>query len=272
MVFLPIIILAIVQGLTEFLPVSSSGHLVLVHAFFDDAKSWDEKLVLDVAVHVGTLLSVLLYFRADVAKMLLGALSWLKGDFKSEGGMLNFYIIIASIPVIAGGLAMNIIKPEILKTVEVMAWATIVFGILLWIADRCPRSDKTVGDMNFKDALLIGLAQSLALIPGTSRSGITMTAARFLGYSRPESAHFSLLLAIIAISGAGAIGGLELVKNQSLDLGPDVALAVLLSFLSGWFSIAVMMKFLENASFTFFAVYRILLGCALLALIYQVGA
>jgi undecaprenyl-diphosphatase len=272
MIFLPIIILALVQGLTEFLPVSSSGHLVLVHAFFDAAKSWDEKLILDVAVHVGTLLSVLLYFRADVAKMLLGALSWLKGDFKTEGGKLNFYIIIASIPVIAGGLAMSIIKPEILKTVEVMAWATIVFGVLLWVADRSPRSDKTVENMNLKDAILIGLAQSLALVPGTSRSGITMTAARFLGYSRPESAHFSLLLAIIAISGAGAIGAIDLVQNETLDLGPDVALAVALSFLSGWLAISIMMKFLEKASFTLFAVYRILLGCALLALVYQVGA
>jgi len=269
---LPIIILALIQGLTEFLPVSSSGHLVLVHAFFDDAKSWDEKLILDVAVHVGTLLSVLVYFRTDVLKMLCGALNWLKGDFKSEGSRLNLFIIIASIPVLAGGLAMSILKPDILKTVEVMAWATILFGILLWVADRAPRTDKTVSDMNFKDAILIGLAQTLALIPGTSRSGITMTAARFLGYSRPESAHFSLLLAIIAIAGAGTIGALDLVQNQHLELGPDVAIAVLLSFLAGLLAISVMMKFLEKASFTLFAVYRVILGCALLATVYWVGA
>ncbi len=269
MTLLPIIILALIQGLTEFLPVSSSGHLVLVHHIFDSGKNWDQRLIMDVAVHVGTLFSVLVYFRKDVLSMLTGALDWTKRDFKTEGAQLNIHLLIASIPVIAGGFALHILKPDWLTLLQVMAWSTIIFGILLWIADRTPQTAKTLRDMSLKDAALIGLAQTLALIPGTSRSGITMTASRFLGYSRTQSARFSLLLAIIAISGAGTIAGLELWQSGDIELGFDALLAAVLSFLAGWLSIALMMKWLERSTFTVFAVYRVILGVALLAIIYN---
>ena len=268
MVYLPLIILALIQGLTEFLPVSSSGHLVLVHHIFNGIENWDERLIMDVAVHVGTLFSVLVYFRRDVLKMLKGLLDWIKRDFKSEGSKLNLHVLLASLPVIFAGFALHVLKPDWLLLLEVMAWSTIIFGILLWIADRAPKSDKTLKDMDLKDALLIGLAQTLALIPGTSRSGITMTAARFLGYKRTESAHFSLLLAIIAISGAGAIGGVELIESGNAELRLDALLAIALSFLSGLLAISLMMKWLERSTFTVFAIYRIILGCALLGIIY----
>lgn len=256
------------QGLTEFLPVSSSGHLILVHAAFDQAKDWDQRLILDVAVHAGTLLSVLVYFRRDVLKMALGLLSWAKGDFKSEGAALNIYVLLASIPVILAGFALNAIKPSWLLLVEIMAWSTLIFGIVLWIADKKGTQDKSLKDINLKDALIIGLAQTLALIPGTSRSGITMTAGRFLGYSRTESAHFSLLLAIIAIAGAGTLAGIELIQSGSVDLGLDALIAAAVSFITAWLSIAIMMKWLEKSSFTPFAIYRIILGIVLLAGLY----
>lgn len=269
MALLPLIILALIQGLTEFLPVSSSGHLVLVHGFLGGAEDWDQRVILDVAVHVGTLFSVLLYFRKDVIEMLLGFLKWFKGDFKSEGGKLALYIVTASIPVIIAGLVLHILKPSWLDLVEVMAWATIIFGIVLWWADRQPVRLNSLEAMNFKHALFIGLAQVLALIPGTSRSGITMTAARFLGYSRDQAAHFSLLLAIVAISGAGTLAGKELVESGDVSLGMDVLIALVISFIAGWLSIAVMMKWLERSSFTVFALYRVVLGVLLLAGIYS---
>jgi undecaprenyl-diphosphatase len=249
--------------------VSSSGHLVLVHAFFDGAQSWNERVILDVAVHVGTLFSVLVYFRRDVACMARGVLDWALGDFKSAGGRLNAHILVASVPVIVVGFSLHMMKPDWLLLVEVMAWSTIIFGVLLWVADRRAVTVERLEDMRLRDAVIIGLAQALALVPGTSRSGITMTAARFLGYSRSDAARFALLLAIIAIGGAGTLGAVELYESGDARLGLDVLLAAVISFFAGWGSIAVMMKWLEKASFTIFAVYRVILGVALLGLIYS---
>ncbi|MBX2834291.1 MAG: undecaprenyl-diphosphate phosphatase [Micavibrio sp.] len=266
---LPIIILALVQGITEFLPVSSSGHLVLVHAFLGGGEAWAERIVMDVSVHVGTLFAVLLYFRNDVKAMICGFLGWFKGDLKSAGGSLAVSIALASIPVLVAGLVLHLFKPAWLDRVEVMAWATIVFGIVLWVADRRPQKINSLDGMSFVHALIIGAAQALALIPGTSRSGITMSAARFLGYSRAEAARFSLLLAIIAISGAGALAGIELAESGDARLGFDALLAGFIAFITAWVAIAAMMKWLEKASFTVFAVYRLILGAALLVAIYS---
>ncbi|MCB9983808.1 MAG: undecaprenyl-diphosphate phosphatase [Rhodospirillales bacterium] len=267
MTMLPLIILALTQGITEFLPISSSGHLILVHQLFGDLKSWENRLVLDVAVHIGTLLSVLVYFRKDIYKMLLGIKNILRGDTTSQDARLNFYIIAASIPVIIAGLILHLTQPSWLLLLNIVALTTLIFGVLLWVADRRSAASKTLEELTFKDALLIGLAQMLALIPGTSRSGITMTAARFLGYSRTESAHFSLLLAIIAIAGAGTIAGLELYQSGDMVLGLDALIAATISFIAGWLSISLMMKWLERASFKPFAIYRIILGIALLIII-----
>lgn len=267
MALFPLVILALVQGVTEFLPISSSGHLLLVHKLSGNGSTWQNHLVLDVAVHIGTLLSVMLYFRKDVITMFCGLKSWLTCDFKSEGSRLNAYILLASLPVIIAGLTLHILQPAWLLMLNVMALATLVFGILLWIADRIPAQDKTLKDLSLKDALIIGCAQAIALIPGTSRSGITMTASRFLGYSRTESAHFSLLLAIIAITGAGMIGTLQLLKSDNIHLGLDALLAAFIAFIAGWISIALMMKWLEKCSFAPFAIYRIILGMALLIIL-----
>lgn len=270
MPLLHILILALIQGITEFLPVSSSGHLVLAGAFLNHGsmEAWEQHMLLDVAVHVGTLFSVLLYFRADVVKMFLGLKSWACGDFSAEGSRLNINVLVGSLPVIAAGFALHVWQPTWLLAVEIVAWTTLIFGIVLWLADRVPQRDKAVRDMGWGDALLIGIAQILALVPGTSRSGITMTAARFLGYSRTESAHYSLLLAMVAISGAGVLGGKDLLEADNLQMTYDVFLAMGLAFVSGWAAIALMMRWLERTSFVPFAVYRIVLGLVLLGVIY----
>ena len=265
-----LLILALVQGITEFLPISSSGHLVLVHGFYDgDTGNARENLLLDVAVHVGTLFSVLLYFRRDVLAMIMGLKDWATGNYKSEGAKLDLYVLIASVPVIIAGFILHKLDPSFLRAVEIMAWATLVFGVLLWWVDVKRPVQKDIHAMTMRDALLIGLAQTLALVPGTSRSGITMTAARWLGYNRTESAHFSLLLAIVAITGAGTLASLDLLESGNLAFTLDALMAATLAFGAGWVSIALMMTWLQRATFTPFAVYRVLLGSLLLILIYS---
>ena len=261
-----IIILAIVQGITEFLPVSSSGHLLLTHHLLEGGAAslcWEENRIFDVAVHVGTLASVLVYFRRDLIVMAHGL-----RDFNSKGFRLMMMVGLASLPVIAGGLVMQMTKPSFLCLIETMAWTTLIFGALLMFADYRP-ARKTLEDLRWKQALLIGLAQVLSLVPGTSRSGITMTAGRFLGYTRTEAARFSLLMSIIASAGAGVVGGADLVKSGNVTLGTDAVLAVGLSFIAGLGAISFMMRWLQKSTFAIFAIYRIILGLALLGLIYS---
>lgn len=263
-----IVILALIQGITEFLPVSSSGHLVLFHSIVEQGATteglWGKSLTLDVAVHVGTLFSVLLYFRKDILSMLCGL-----GRKGTSGQKTAFNILWASLPVIAAGYVLHLYEPSWVRSVELTAWCTVLFGLLLWVADRQKISDQKIEQMGGKQAIFIGLSQILALVPGTSRSGITMTAARFLGFSRTEAARFSLLLAVIAISGAGTLAGIDLWQSGDLSLGLDVFLAVILSFFAGWCAIALMMRWLEKATFMPFVCYRMALGLLLLGLIYS---
>lgn len=265
-----ILILALIQGITEFLPVSSSGHLTLYHGLIDTGQT-DLALnrTIDIAVHVGTLFAVLLYFRADVMKMLCAALCVFKRDSKSSDGLrLIGLVLIGSLPVIAAGFALHLWQPDWLQAIEVVAWTTLIFGIALLWADKKFPEKRDVESMSYKDAAFIGLAQILALIPGTSRSGITMTAARMIGFSRREAAHYSLLLAMIAISGAGLLGGLDVIQSGDIVLAGDVLLAAGLAFISGYAAIALMMRWLERAGFAPFAYYRMALGGVLLTLIY----
>lgn len=260
-----ILILALVQGISEFLPISSSGHLVLTHALLGNAQNnmcWQTNRVLDVAVHVGTLLSVLVYFRKDIFKILKNIT---KPGSDSFG--LGANIMLASLPVVIIGFIFQKIQPDFVCLLEIMAWMTIIFGLVLYFADKF-KDTKSLMAMSKKESLVIGLSQALALIPGVSRSGITMTSARFLGFSRVDAAKFSLLLSIIAISGAGLLGGMETYKSDNAQLGMDVVLAIILSFLSGLIAIHLMMKWLSKATFKPFVIYRIILGTFLLVLIY----
>lgn len=262
-----IIILALVQGITEFLPISSSGHLVLVHQLTGNGGTnlcWEQNRMMDMAVHVGTLFAVLLYFRKDVVSMTYGL-----GQPNSDGRNLFKYIIIASLPVLAVGYLIEKLQPSLLCLVEVMAWMTLIFGIVLGVADKYCRAYKTIKDMTGRRALLIGFAQALALVPGVSRSGITMTAGRVLGFQRAETAHFSLLLAIVAISAAGGLMTLDLIQTGDFRLGIDVLIGVALSFVTGYLAIYLMMAWLSRASFMPFAIYRVLLGGGLLIALYS---
>lgn len=275
MPLLHLLILSLVQGITEFLPISSSGHLALFHAAYPLSENAEyNDLLIDVAVHVGTLLAVLLYFRGDVASLFRSAVSLLLFFTKSEdnqrgkGSNVASLIVIASLPVIICGFVLYGMYPAWLRDPLVVGWCTVIFGVMLYIADKFGQNEREFDDLRARDALYIGLAQVLALIPGTSRSGITMTMARFLGIKRTDCARFSLLLGIVAISGAGVLGGRDLLQSGDLSAGFDVFAAVVLSFISGYVSIALMMKWLAKASFTPFVVYRLILGIGLLALIY----
>ncbi len=264
-----IIILALVQGVTEFLPISSSGHLLIVHDLTQDSVSgdhWGEELTMDIAVHVGTLFSVLLYFRKDIFSVVSGVFAAARDRKGSQGLSLGINVLAASLPVIAAGLILQIYEPYFLRNMAIVGWTTLAFGVLLWAADRYFPDAGRLEKMPLRHALLVGLCQAVALIPGVSRSGITMTAGRALGYGRTESARFSLLLAIVAISGAGLVQGVELAHARNLDLGMDVLLAAFLAFLAGWAAIALMMRWLARATFTPFAVYRVALGVLLIYL------
>ena len=259
MTLIQIIVLSLIQGLTEFLPVSSSAHLILGSKVF----SWpDQGLVFDVATHLGTLLAVLVYFRKDIWGMIT---PWFVGG---EGGaasrQLGLTLIVASIPaILAGGLLHGWIESS-LRDVRVIAYSTIGFGLLLWWADaRFPRNKK-LAEMNMKSGLLIGLAQMLALVPGTSRSGITMTMGRMLGFDADTAARFSFLLSIPIIAAAGAYGLMRLLMNDAPIDGFQFGLAILLSAIAGWLCITAFLALLKRVGLVPFVIYRLALGLALL--------
>lgn len=227
----------------------------------------DQGLIIDIAVHVGTLLAVTLYFWRDVARVAVGSvrLATFRGG---PDARLAIMLLIATIPVVLVGFLARDIVSTVFRSVELIAWTTIGFGLLLWLADRVGMTVQRVEHIGAFGALAIGLAQVLALIPGTSRSGITMTAARFLGMERPEAARFSLLLSIPTILGAGTLAGFEVWEAGDIQLGYDALIAVGLSFAAGFVSIAVMMRWLRTAGFGPFVIYRIALGILLLWWVY----
>ncbi len=263
-----IVVLALVQGITEFLPVSSSAHLILVPL----VTGWpDQGLIVDIAVHVGTLFAVLLYFRRDVAGIAAGGLSLLTGRVE-PGGRLALQVALASVPIFAAGFLIKDLafgaERDLELLVTVLAATSIGFGLLLYVADRVGAVAGTVERMSYRDALVVGLFQALALIPGTSRSGACMTAGRFLGMGRSEAARFALLLSIPAILGAGALTALELARIGDVALTRDALVAAALAFVSALAAIALMMRWLKHADFTPFVVYRVGLGIVLLFLLH----
>lgn len=269
MPLLHIVILALVQGATEVLPVSSSAHLLIVHALLGE-DGQQENLIIDIALHVGTLVAVLFYFRRDLWTLVENMPRWLDKSRRSEGdktgAKIVLNVIIASLPVIVAGLLIHIYDPSWSRSLAILPWGLIGFGILLWIADRFMPSDLELGAMTWKKALFIGMAQILSLVPGTSRSGVTMTAARFMGFRRVEAARFSLFLAIVAISGAGVLGGIGLLEENNAGLTSAALIGAAISCAASWVAIVVLMRWLATASFTPFVIYRILLGIALLAM------
>ena len=265
MPLLHLAVLAFIQGITEFLPVSSSAHLVLVPKFLDMP---DQGLLLDVAVHVGTLGAVMLYLWRDMISMLSGIGQVMRGR-NAPGIRLLGFMVLGTLPVIGAGFAMNSYYPEGIRSIEVIAWATLGFGVLLLITDQIGMTLRRIEHLGFGDVLVIGIAQVLALIPGTSRSGICMTAARVLGMERADAARFSMLLSIPAILGAGTLKGYELWKSGDAALTSDAFVGAGMSFIMALIAIALMMAWLKRASFTPFAIYRIILGGALVGYTYN---
>ena len=269
MALLHVFVLAVVQGLTEFLPVSSSGHLVLVWEGVDYAglevpqESEQSRLLLDIAVHLGTLLAVCLYYYRDLGAMAGGFFALLTGRI-TPGARLAFLVAVASIPLGLVGYFFFGQIADYLHNIEVVAWTTIFFALVLYVTDRIGMTLRRIEHMSIWAAVLIGCCQVLALIPGTSRSGITMSAARLLGFERTEAARFSLLMAIPAIAGPGLLLGRKFYETPDLQFGAEVALAAGVSFIVAFATIALMIRWLQYAGFTPFVVYRLLLGAALL--------
>ena len=257
-----LMILALVQGLTEFIPVSSSAHLILPAQVFEGFE--DQGTGIDVAAHIGSLGAVMLYFRREVADLIRGAGQVARLRPAAEGRLL-LLLVAATVPFlfVAAGLALSG-AADALRSPIVIAWASIGFGILLWLADRTPQRIAALPE-RFGPAVTIGLAQCLALIPGTSRSGITMTAARFLGYDRTEAARFSMLLSIPTIAASGLYLATDLGEGGGTALLPALIVAAL-SFAAAYAAIGIFLRLTRSVSYTPFVIYRIALGALLLVM------
>jgi undecaprenyl-diphosphatase len=267
-----LVLVAIVQGITEFLPISSSAHLILAPKV---TGSVDQGPLIDVAVHVGTLIAVLIAFRRDVAEGFVGLGDLARGRFGTDAARLARNIIVATIPLVVIGFVLHEIgimdwvrSDENNRAFKVIGWTTLIFGVLLYIADTYAPTRRRLEDTRFGGAIAVGLAQAVALIPGTSRSGITMTAARFLGLSRTEAARFSMLLAIPAIIAGGIIGALDIVESGNMQLGLDALIAAGLSCIAALIAIKLFMGYIAGATMTPFVIYRLILGSVLLGIAY----
>lgn len=262
-----IIVLSVVQGITEFLPISSQAHLILVPRL----TGWcDQGLTMDIAVHVGTLAAVVVFFWRECLAMGRGALNLLRGRVTAEG-RLFLLIVLATLPVLAAGYVVKQTMGTDLRSLKVIAWATLGWGLALWFADRWGLRVRRVEHMTWDTALIIGVFQAFALVPGTSRSGVTMIAARLLGFERTDAARFSMLLAIPVILAAGTLAGLDIAHAGNLHLTRTALLAAGITFVCALVAIALLLGWLRRATFTPFVVYRVVLGLALLGAVYLYG-
>jgi undecaprenyl-diphosphatase len=261
------LVLGLLQGLTEFLPVSSSAHLSLAPYLF----GWqDPGLSFDVALHFGTLIAVLWFFRKEWAKLIGAAVSIItsrKVDTVEKKRVV--FLIIATIPGAIGGLLLEKKAETAFRAPALTAIALIVMGIILWLVDRIASQERKVENMTWVDALVIGCAQVVALIPGVSRSGSTITAGRALKFDRESAAIFSFLMSMPIIAAAVVLKGPEVLRTGGF--GIEVLVGVLASAISGWLAISVLLRYVSRHSYGVFALYRILLGLAVLAVVYTRG-
>ncbi len=259
-------IVAIIQGLTEFLPISSSGHLILLPEL---TGLDDQGQLIDVAVHVGTLFAVVLYFWSDVRGGVIGLGSLARGRVDTPGAKLALGLIIATIPTVLFGAFLHFTGlSDALRSMTVIGWTMLGFGIVLYIADQWGPTRKDIGDWGVKDAIILGLWQMLALIPGTSRSGITITGARQLGYTREEGARIAMLMSIPTIMASGLLLGAEMAVEANAAVMRDAAIAAGLAFASALLALTLMMRLLRSVSFTPYVIYRVILGVVLLVIAY----
>ena len=248
-----VLILAIIQGITEFLPVSSSSHLILISNYINFN---NQNLSIDVSLHVGSFLAVITYFFKDIINF-----------FRDK--KLFYKILLSSFPVMVIGYVLvkyNFI--DTLRNIELIAWTTIIFGILLYIADKFKLQKKINNDLNYKSAIFIGFFQVLSLIPGVSRSGITITAARFLKFERYDSAKISFLLSIPTLGAVSIFGVNNLINSESFEFSFLNLLSITLSFMFSLITIKFFLSFIQKFSLKIFVIYRIFLGLILLYLSY----
>jgi len=272
------IVLGLVQGLSEFLPISSSGHLLLVPWLF----GWDDfqgdegvEKAFDVALHIGTLVAAIVYFRRDIARYVGAGVSLIarrRGRLGGPGstdrdGRVAWLLVLSSLPAAAVGAVFEETIDERLGTPTIIAVSLIVFGVLLGVADKAA-GHRQVDNYTLKDALVVGAAQALALNPGTSRSGITMTAARQIGFDRDSAARLSFLMMIPVTAGAVA---LKMVKLASDGIPPGLAtpmvVGVVTSGVSGWVAVWGLLRLVRTRTFTPFVVYRVVLGVVVLGIV-----
>ena len=265
--FYHLLSLALIQGITEFLPISSSGHLILLPSFTNFP---DQGLLIDVSVHVGTLLAVVIYFFRDSLSILKGVSDLVTGNRHSVPAQLTKFLIWATIPVIILGLILKITDIiDLLRNIKVIGWTMIIFGIFLYLADHFSFSKKINLNYSIKDALIMGLWQSAALIPGTSRSGATITAARILGYKRKSAARIAMLMSIPTILASGSLEIIDVWHKADFNHFNDAVIVICLSFIFAFLTLTIMMRLLNSISFTPYVIYRILLGVLLLAIAYN---
>lgn len=262
MTLFQLLIVAIVQGVTEFLPVSSSGHLILLPALTGTP---DQGLAIDVAVHVGTLLAVIIYFWSDVKTAAGGVLRLFQGRIDTPGAFLALCLMVATIPALIVGFAIKATGlDEAMRSAALIGWTMLIFGLVLYWADRFGGTARTAKEWTLKHAALMGLAQCLALIPGTSRSGITITAARQLGYEREGAARLAMLMSIPVILASGAVLSVDIIGETNWALARDASIAACFAFVSALAALFLMMRLLRSVSFTPYVIYRVVLGIGLL--------
>ena len=250
--FIEILILSAVQGISEFLPISSSAHLILVSNLYDLKSS---SLLIDISLHLGSLLAIIFFFRKDLI------------DLRNNKKILSL-IIVGSIPLIIFGYILHSTELiHLLRNIKVIAWTTLIFGIILFFADQRKINQNIHTNLNIKSIIFIGIFQILALVPGVSRAGITMTAARFLKFNRVDSSKISFLLPIPALAGASFLG-LKNAFNQSIELNYLIIVAVILSFLFSYITVKFFLNYINKFSLNIFIIYRIIISFILFYIIY----
>ena len=262
-----LVLVALIQGITEFLPISSSGHLILLPAL---SGMDDQGQVIDVAVHVGTLAAVVMFFWQDVRTGLLGLPRRLVGRVDTQGARLALGLVIVTIPTVILGAVLHFTGlSDMLRSTAVIGWAMLIFGIVLYVTDQKGAQVKTASDWGLRDALIMGLWQMIALIPGTSRSGITITGARQLGYTRTEGARIAMLMSIPTILASGILLGAEVAVEANTALMRDGLIAASFAFVSALAALSLMILRVHSVSFTPCVIYRVILGVMLLVVAYS---
>jgi len=259
-------LLAMIQGLTEFLPISSSGHLILLPGL---TGMQDQGQMLDVAVHVGTLFAVILFFWTESKAAFRGLSHLATGRRTTDEARLAGLLILATIPVMILGLVLALSGlDDAMRNITVIGWTMLVFGLVLYWADQRAPATRVQRDWNLRDAIVMGLWQAIALIPGTSRSGATITGARLLGYTREDAARVAMLMSIPTIIASGGFQALKLVGEADMAGAKDGAIAAAMAFFAALLALSLMMQLLKSVSYTPYVIYRVILGLVLLAIAY----